>query len=305
MTKQYYLVRADLALGFALGQVPISTDLPVNIGPFQLGHSPNAEFHLAELDLIDPTGRTQPDSKFPMSLVYLEHRYVCDEGRTPTAHADDALEYLEALLRLFQPGEVSVRRHGVWRVHEDGKLTPAWYFSPYDFKPAKPPTDGLHNRPDYPLDDDTLDCLIQFIDGHWAVLDKIPPFLRTAIGRFNSSYERRDLADRLIDLVIALEALFGDGEASSITYKVAMRGASWLHAPGSERCTTFRTIKKFYSERSKVVHGSSHKDTISQRVDELEGMVRASLRRFLGHQVRKGKTPHGKEIDDLIMTGKI
>ena len=256
---------------------------------------------LNSASLIQPVGRN-PTRNFPCLSCTSDTDTYVTKGEPRRHMRTMPLECLEGLLRMFQPGEVSVRRHGVWRVHEGGKLTPTWYFSRYDFKPAKPPTDGLHDRLDYPLDDDTLACLIQFIDGHWAVLDKIPPFLRTAIARFNSSYERRDPADRLIDLVIALEALFGDGESGSITYKVAMRGASWLHAPGSERCTSFGTLKKCYRERSSVVHGGSGKDL---RVDELEGMVRASLRKLLGHQVREGKAPHGKEIDDLIMAGKI
>ena len=47
-----YLVRADLEFGFQAG-VPTSTDLPVNLGPFQLDRSPNAELYLACRDLIE------------------------------------------------------------------------------------------------------------------------------------------------------------------------------------------------------------------------------------------------------------
>ena len=56
------------------------------------------------------------------------------------------------------------------------------------------------------------------------------------MARFSSSYEKRDPADRLVDLVIALEALFGDsGDSSNLRYKLAMRGASWLHATECKR----------------------------------------------------------------------
>ena len=77
MTKQF-LVRADLAFGFLDG-VPISTPLPVNLGPFRLDHSPNAGLYLAELGHIEPhqLSRGNYDSEFPMSLLYLEHRYTC------------------------------------------------------------------------------------------------------------------------------------------------------------------------------------------------------------------------------------
>ena len=305
MTRRY-LVRADLALGFMDG-VPISSALPVNLGPFRLDHSPNAALYLADLGLIEPDqiSRDNHDSEFPMSLLYLEHRYTCANDENPTRQADGALVRLERLLRLFQPGEVSVLRHGVWQNDEDGRQTPAWSISAYDFRPVKPPIEGLHEYGDYSLDDVTLRSLIEFIDRFWRVLDKTPTNIQTAMARFSSSYEKRDLADRMIDLVIALEALFGDGEPGSITYKLAMRGACWLHATKNERRAAFDTIKKLYRHRSRVVHGNSSNDLTGQRVNELEGIVRSSLRKFLDWRVQHGKTPDSRDIDDLIMAGKV
>ena len=305
MTKQY-MVRADLAFGFLDG-VPISTPLPVNLGPFRLDHSPNAGLYLAELGHIEPerVSRVSHDAEFPMSLLYLEHRYACAHDENPTKRADDSLDRLERLLRLFQPGEVSVQRHGVWHIDTAGRLTPAWSFSGYDFKPVKPPIEGLHEYGDYPFDDAALDNLIKFIDRFWDVLDDISVNLRTAMARFSSSYEKRDLADRLIDLVIALEALFGDGETGGIAHKLAKRGAWWLHKTESERCTAFKTIKKLYRYRNKVVHGNLRKDLTDHRVNELEGIVRSSLRKFLDWQVQQGKTPSGTDIGDFIMAKKV
>ena len=303
MTRQY-LVRADLAFGFMDG-VPISSALPVNLGPFRLDHSPNAAPYLADLGLIEPDQLSlgNHDSEFPMSLLYLDHKYTCANDENPTRHADDALVRLERLLRLFQPGEVSVLRHGVWQIDGDGRQTPAWSISAYDFRPVKPPIEGLHEYGEYSLDDATLRSLIKFINRFWCVLDKIPKNLQAAMARFSSSYEKRDLADRMIDLVIALEALFGGGKAGSISHRVAKRGACWLHAKGNERCAAFDTIKKFYGYRNKVVHGSSGKDLTGQQVNELEAMVRSGLRKFLDWRVQHGKTPSSRDIDDLIMAG--
>ena len=264
MTNQY-LLRADLAFGFLDG-VPISTSLPVNLGPFQLNHSPNAAMCLADLGLIDPDqpAREQHDRFFPISLLYLEHRFEHDNEGNPTRYADDALDRLERLLRVFQPGEIAVRRHGLWHVDEDGRQTPGWSFSAHDFRPAKSPIEGLHEYGEYPLDDATLSKLIKFIDRFWDALDRSHANLRIAMARFSSSYEKRDLADRLIDLVIVLEALFG-GDRHGLTRKIARRGAFWLHATESERCAAFATIKKFYGQRSDVVHGKLSKDVTDER----------------------------------------
>ena len=295
-----------MAFGFLDG-APTCTDLPVNIGPFHMDHSPNAALYLDDLGHIalSQLGREQHDPQFPVSLLYLERRYTCANDEDPTKHADDALDRLERLLRLFQPGEVSVSRHGVWLINEDCSLTPALSFSTYYFKPVKPPIEGLHEYGEYPLDDATLGTLIKFSDRFWDVLDEIPKNLQTATARFSSSYEKRDLADRLIDLVIALEALFGDGEPGGITYKIAMRGACWLREKENERCAAFDTIKKLYGYRSKVVHGNLGVDFTDQRVNELEGMVRSALRKFLNWRVQHGKTPCGRDIDDLIMAKKV
>ena len=126
------------------------------------------------------------------------------------------------------------------------------------------------------------------------------------MARFSSSYEKRDPADRLVDLVIALEALFGDsGDSSNLRYKLALRGACWLHATECKRRVAFSAIKKFYDDRSSVVHGNLSKNVTCKRVKELECMVRFALRKFLDWQVQQGKAPSGRDIDDLIMARKI
>ena len=292
-----------MEFGFLDG-VPITTSFPTNCGPFKLHHSPNAELFLADRGLIPPdqVGRKTPDLQFPMSLMYLEYRYACVNNENPTRHADDALHSFECLIRLFQPGEISVLRHDLCRIDANGRPTP---FLSFDFKPVKPPIEGLHDYGSYPLNDATLGSLVQFVEKFWPVLSNIPKNLQTAMARFSSSYEKRDVADRMIDLIVALEALFGDGEAGGIAYKVAMRGACWMHAAENERYTAFDTIKELYRYRSKVIHGNSGKDLTSQRVNQLEGMVRSGLRKFLDWQVQQGKTPRGKELDCLIMSGKI
>ena len=125
------------------------------------------------------------------------------------------------------------------------------------------------------------------------------------MARLSSSYEKRDLADRLIDLVIALEALFGGGGSSAIAKNLANRSAWWLHTNETERCAAFKTIKKLYRYRNKVVHGNLGRDLPDDRVNELEGMVRSGLRKFLEWQVDHGETPSGTKIDELIMASKV
>ena len=309
MTTIKYLVRASLLLGLP-SSLPGPNKLPICLGSLKLDKTPapNDVFYLDVLGVAEPEWFTgeKLNSDFPLSLLYIDSNIKVYKGDNPTKRADETLEQLESLIRLFQPGEVSVRRHRLWQIDED-RLRRHIYLGSwllYDFKPLRPPSEGLHERPEYPIDDDRLDRLVEFINMHWYSLEEIPDSLRIAIARFNSSYEKYELSDRLIDLVIALEALFGDGERDSTTYKVAIRCASWLNQPGSDRCATFEFVKKMYSARSNVVHGDD-KDLCEVHVNDLEGIVRESLKKFLDHQLRENEVPKGKSLDVLILTGRL
>ena len=305
-----YLVRASLEFRIYIdhlngGQSPaIPHNLPVHMGPFELNRSPNAEYHLAELGFVDPEelGGGHPDWVYPVSLLYVEARVSVPDSIDAQAEADSRFESLEWLLRMFQPGDVSVRRHN-WMWHEgvDGPKL-AFFFS---FRPVKARTAALYERRSYPLNDNDLANLAEFFNTHWDALGSVSSNLKAALSRFNSSYERRELADRLVDLVIALEALFGDREPGSIRYKIATRCASWLHPLGKHRFKAFRKIKELNDLRSQAVHGGNKAPFNERQVDELEEIVRKCLLKFLDWQVNKGHAPEGPKIDEAIMKGSI
>ena len=303
-----YLVRASLEFirdfeQESRGIKPaIPLKLPLSICPFTLEKSPNAGIYLADLGLIDPdqVSQEQPNWEYPISLLYLEFR-IQDSGHAQ-AQADSRLESIELLLRLFQPGGISIRRHNLmWRVEKQGPRM-ALFLNP---RPIKPEIATLYGRTPYPLGDDTLANFVEFFKQRWDPLDGVEPYLKTALARFNSSYERRDLPDRLIDLIVTLESLFGDGEPGSIAYKVAMRCACWLYPQGDGRVKICSQIKDCYSMRSKAVHGGELSSLLKEDVVELEETVRRSLLKFLEQQKRLGGAPHGRKIDDLIMLGKM
>ena len=303
-----YLVRADLDFSWSYhernGQstLRIPHNLPVSIGPFKLDDSPNKGAFLIELGLIEPRQLNQdrPDRDYPMSMLYLELKVQGSSSAEALIQADEKLENIECLLRLFQPGDVSVRRHG--SVLRADKERPSLE-DLVTFRPVKPRMEPLHTRPPYPLDDVVLADFGKFFSRHWCTLGTIRRRVKVALGRFNSSYERRDPSDRLIDLVIALEALFGD-DGPGISYKVAMRCAGWMHSPGQDRATLFSKVREYYRLRSKAVHGEKPRSPSGDDVDALEEIVRKSLLKFLDHQKKPGYTPQRKELDDIILLGR-
>ncbi len=100
--------------------------------------------------------------------------------------------------------------------------------------------------------------------------------------RLNFAYERPLLEDKLIDYVIAFEALFfKSGESGELTHKLAVRVARLLSQTYEERAAIHKEMKDIYGIRSKIVHGEV--TTISREVvTKAEGILRKSLKVLLG-----------------------
>ena len=246
---------------------------------------------------------TSPDSRFPWSALMVEMEgAVPDDDKVPSM-VDRELENLELCLRLFQPGDIAVRCHGFAGEADTGITWLPWaIFS----TPVKPIVVPLHERPRYDINDNILQGISTFLDDYWDVLPQMRPPVQHALSRFNSSYERRDATDRLVDLIISLESLFNDGNPSGVTFKVALRCAAWSQQTGGGRETTFKMVKKAYESRSKIVHARKEdSDLDMHEVDALEVIVRLCLVKYLDLQKTEGAVPVGNEFDHLLLTGSL
>jgi hypothetical protein len=114
--------------------------------------------------------------------------------------------------------------------------------------------------------------------------------LSTAIRRFNYSADRERLEDRMLDLMIAGEALFLSGTTEELRYRFALRAASFIEAPGWSREQVFRFMRLAYDVRSKIAHGDdlpklSMPDLptveLQSFVDTTENRLRSALHRAL------------------------
>ena len=112
-----------------------------------------------------------------------------------------------------------------------------------------------------------------------------------AVKRFNRSYERPDIDDKLIDLMIAFEILFLKGEnVRAPTGVVIGVGCSMLLGKNNkEREEINRVLVKAYSIRNKIVHGGSYKQSIQmdkeysiyEFVNKVEHYLRESIKKLL------------------------
>jgi hypothetical protein len=115
-------------------------------------------------------------------------------------------------------------------------------------------------------------------------------FMQIAIKRFASAVGELEIADRILDVMIALEALYSDS-SGDITYKLAIRIPAFLSINRHYTFFLSKFVKEIYKVRSGLVHGSLDEkefklningvDFTSQSAEILESITRSSIKRFL------------------------
>jgi hypothetical protein len=285
-------------------ELSIPKQLPIEFGPFRLDKSPNSEFYLAQLGYKDlPPGiesldEPPPDQDYPNSILYVEANIEVKDSEDPEAAADERLEELEAMLRLFQRGNVSLRRNlsiGT-RFKKNGELT--WFAFVFS-RPIKPKPEPLYRRHPYLIDDVVIDQFKQYFSRYWETVHRKPERIYNALRRFSSSYEERVSSDRLLELVIGLESLFGGG-AGSIAYKVALRASCLLYPPGEDRKGAFKRIKRAYDDRSKLIHGVRSHAKYEEEIDAIEELLRKAIKKFLEYDVTDTQISSEEDLDNLL-----
>jgi hypothetical protein len=229
-------------------------------------------------------------------VLYVETNVKVKDGEDPEADADGIFEDLEAMLRLFRIGNVSIRRNLLLgRYSETGQ--PMWYIFE---RPIKPKPEPLYHRHLYLMDDDVLRQFEQYFSRYWEIVRRKPKRIYNALRRFSSSYEERVSSDRLVELIIALESLFG-GKGDSTTYKVALRASCFLYPRGKDRQEAFKRIGKAYDDRSRLIHGEKLQPRYTdEEIDTIEDLLRKAINKFLEYDVTGTRIPSEKDLDNLL-----
>lgn len=119
------------------------------------------------------------------------------------------------------------------------------------------------------------------------------PRLAVALRRFSGSHEPRHEEDRLLDLWIAMEALFSPDGTTEVAFRLALNAANSVDVPEVSRRELFEWVKRAYGVRSDLVHGRSpalrkvtrlhggETPSISEAADDLREVVRIALLQFL------------------------
>jgi hypothetical protein len=153
-----------------------------------------------------------------------------------------------------------------------------------------------------------LSSFKQFWDGLQSERVHKCKFLDTAVRRYSYAHERHRLEDKIVDLLIAAEALFlsdykkDDPYIGEIRYRMSLRAAAFLATDGESRRRIFRQMRAAYDLRSLVVHGGeAEKVKLPKQTDgsppqledfvwTIQELVRVALHKAIGLALRP-KTP--------------
>ena len=111
----------------------------------------------------------------------------------------------------------------------------------------------------------------------------MPDSIETAFRYWLKSKERRpDLADRLVFLRSALEALFLDsGNRAELTFRLATNGAWYTGRNPAERRQRYNTLKDVYAAGSGAVHTGRVKDTAEKLLTDGQEICRLAIQKRL------------------------
>ena len=151
-----------------------------------------------------------------------------------------------------------------------------------------------------------LDDLAGFKDLYEAAVridGKPKARITNSLSRLRKSMSKRSLAEKALELGIALECILlaggdEDGSSGEITYRLASRGAWLLGENFEERKRIFSVLKAAYRQRSKVVH-EGKVPTMTKRVFKGEGPMPTS------YLIQDAATICSDAIRKLVLLGSI
>ena len=213
-----------------------------------------------------------PKFEIPSIKFVLEAQYQVKE------HRPDEMSYIKELfdrvisaMRLFKKGTFGYNRITT-------KIYDACPISKASMSSGKNYYEPFHGD-QYELSKDEAEDLVKF----WKMFEerdfKKYGFVELAIRRFNLAHVRKELEDKLIDLMIALEALYLIHTKQELGFKLAIRAAFILGKDKgkTEKEKIYNFLKKAYSIRSEIVHGNKHLDKNIKLSDDEEISVQDFL----------------------------
>jgi hypothetical protein len=227
--------------------------------------------------------------KFEIPLI----KFVLDAQYQVKEHRRDEMSYIKELfdrvisaMRLFKKGtfgynRITTKIYWACPISKASMSSGINYYEPF-------------HGAQYELSKDEAEDLVKFWEMFKEVDFKKYGFIDLAIRRFNLAHVRKELEDKLIDLMIAFEALYLLRTEDELGFKLATRAAFILGKDKgkSEKEKIYNFLKKAYRIRSGIVHGNKHLEkniklsddeeiSVQNFVLQLEDYLRQSIIHFV------------------------
>jgi hypothetical protein len=271
--------------------------LPFQIGIFKFNKYPDEaalQYHLGQGEQSSDW-----DIRYPKWHIYIEFPFsVNKDTRIPESFqtkppATKLFSKLLTILQLYSTTPVGGHIHSIRPVASTD-------FTDKDVILFPKEIGGNPSEPEvYFIAQDNIDAIRQHIESLWN--EQWHP-IHLAVSRYMHSYNRDIFAegfepdDAFMDLMIALENLFGSHEA--VVFKIAMRAACFLETTAEDRRKLNKSIKDWYKKRSKIAHGNGDRVVDWRDVEELREIVRRAIMAIWRVRCK------GDDFDDYLFLGE-
>ena len=296
--EEYIYVEGREIIGIApLTNFDMKDTEEIEIGDFRIRKLTEDEIKLLiEFGLFTRVG---VERSFVDSQWCIEFRKKV-ETKGVSGNIDKDIEKIIYALRLFKAGAISY--FGVL-------VFPKVWGGIYSFHMSRENRTPIEGEDYIILNED-----IENLEALWNLFKQVNitpnSFLETAIRRLNISYEKR-LEDRIIDLMIVLEALFQDSNGE-LSYKLSLRCAYFIGKNADERKEIFDKLREAYKTRSKIVHGETKVSSLPDLVKNVDGYVREAIKNYLyiisdtnksGENIKNIKNGIITKLEECIIKG--
>ncbi len=241
--------------------------------------------------------------KFPIKnnsedkCYFISNSFECDTGMTDEDRRDRLISErtkfdetlvqgyiipIIRLMRLFKEGNIYMPLEFYFFIDNNA---PRLFMGNYYWS-------NYNSQDIFTLKDSEISDFQRFI--HNMTLPFKEPFLQLAFENFELSYLTPTTNLTFLSLMICMEILFNPGE-QELSHRISRNAAILLGKDFKESKTIFSEIKKLYTKRSKIVHGTiareKSKTVNNEDVVKLRNYVRESIKEI---------NIKGKSRDELL-----
>ncbi len=252
--------------------------------------------NLQDLSRLVKRNEKLHNDQVPQNRTIIEYTIDCEDGIIPinsTSTYRKNFEKVCSALRILKSGYVNFNQL-YWYGVKPGQMGDRMFISSGQSFSISP---RFNQYTLYKREVGDFQRLYKFLN-----IQQLKGNIQVAIDRINNSYIRTTPDDKLLDLIISLEALLGDNQPGGSTSKLAFRSAMLLGDSLEKRKKLKKVVIDAYSMRSKIVHGGNKKilDRYEILVDEILYILRSVIFLIMERYEKDSELISGDDFDTLI-----